>query len=183
MSHSFPHLTLTTSTTSPFTLLIHFSYLSGGLTFTNKLCESRPIYTLRWSTAEWRLKTNPISRRLLKWCASHFLSWAMMRKEGEIRDKHRQNKNNHNKHANVGQHTWPCTRKTRSKNIRQNRRHNTGKTTGKNDEVNTGEQQTASSQINQKPKATKRITTTTKGPNNKLTTTTKQQNKREHTTK
>ena len=43
------------------THFIHFSYLSDDLTLTNKHCESQPIYTLRWSSAEWRSNTNPIS--------------------------------------------------------------------------------------------------------------------------
>ena len=44
------------------THFIHFSYLSDRLT--NKPCDLRPIYTLRCSTAEWRINTNPISHRL-----------------------------------------------------------------------------------------------------------------------
>ena len=40
-----------------------FSCLSDGLTFLNKPYESRPICNLRWSTAEWRINTNPISHR------------------------------------------------------------------------------------------------------------------------
>ena len=43
---------------------IHFFYLSGGLTFTNKPHDSRPTHTMRCSTAEWRISTNPISHRL-----------------------------------------------------------------------------------------------------------------------
>ena len=43
------------------THFIHLSYLSDGLSFTNKPCDSRPTYTLRCSTAEWRINTNPIS--------------------------------------------------------------------------------------------------------------------------
>ena len=42
MSHSLPHLTLTTSTSSLSPFFIHFFYLSDGLTFTNKHCESQP---------------------------------------------------------------------------------------------------------------------------------------------
>ena len=58
--HSLPHLTLTTSTSS-LTHFIHFSYLSDGATFADKPYDSRPIYTLRCSTAEWRINRNPIS--------------------------------------------------------------------------------------------------------------------------
>ena len=39
----------------------HFSYLSDGLTFVHEPYDSRPIFTLRCSTAEWRINTNPIS--------------------------------------------------------------------------------------------------------------------------
>ena len=46
------------------TLFLHISYLSDGLTLTNKYYESQPMYTLRWSTAGWRANTNPISHRL-----------------------------------------------------------------------------------------------------------------------
>ena len=46
------------------THFIHFSYLSGGLTFAHKYCDSRPIDTLQCSTAEWRINTNPISHKL-----------------------------------------------------------------------------------------------------------------------
>ena len=43
------------------THFIHFSYLSDGLTFAHKPCDSRPMETLRCSTAEWRINTHPIS--------------------------------------------------------------------------------------------------------------------------
>ena len=43
---------------------IHVSYLSDGVTFAHKPYDSRPIFTLRCSTAEWRINTNPISHRL-----------------------------------------------------------------------------------------------------------------------
>ena len=46
------------------THFIRFSYLSHGLTFTNKPYDSQPIHTMRCSTAEWRINTNPISYRL-----------------------------------------------------------------------------------------------------------------------
>ena len=46
------------------THFIHFSYLSDGLTFAHRPCDSRPLYTLRCSTAEWRINTNPVSHRL-----------------------------------------------------------------------------------------------------------------------
>ena len=46
------------------TCFIHFSYLPDGLTFTTKPHDSQPIYTLRWSTGEWRINTNPISHSL-----------------------------------------------------------------------------------------------------------------------
>ena len=56
---------LDTDNEHKFTLthFIHSSYLSDGLTFTNKPYDSQPISTLRWSTAEWRINTNPISHR------------------------------------------------------------------------------------------------------------------------
>ena len=60
---SLPHMTLTASTSS-LTHFIHLSYLSVGVSFTNKPYDSRLIYTLRCSTAEWRINTNPISYRL-----------------------------------------------------------------------------------------------------------------------
>ena len=44
------------------TRLICFSYLSDGLTSTHKIFDPRPIFTLRCSTAEWRINTNPVSR-------------------------------------------------------------------------------------------------------------------------
>ena len=46
------------------THFIHFSCLSDGLTLTNKPYDSQPKNTLRCSTAEWRINTNPISHRL-----------------------------------------------------------------------------------------------------------------------
>ena len=46
------------------THFIHFSYLNDGLTFAHKLDDPRPTCTLRCSTAEWRINTNPISHRL-----------------------------------------------------------------------------------------------------------------------
>ena len=64
MSRPLPHLTLTTSTSSlspisstspifPTVSLVH-----------TKPSDSRPMHTLRCSTAEWRINTNPISHRL-----------------------------------------------------------------------------------------------------------------------
>ena len=49
------------------TYLIYFSYLSDSLTDTHKIYGSRPGYTLRCSTAELRIKTNPISHIFLIW--------------------------------------------------------------------------------------------------------------------
>ena len=43
------------------TLFIHFSYLSDGLIFAHWPYDSRPLCTLRCSTAEWRICTNPVS--------------------------------------------------------------------------------------------------------------------------
>ena len=60
MSHSLLHLTLTTSTSS-LTRFVNFSYLSDSLTNTHKIYGPRTIFTLRSSTAEWRINTNPIS--------------------------------------------------------------------------------------------------------------------------
>ena len=40
------------------THFIHFSYLADGLTFAHKPYDSRPLYTLRCPTAEWRTNTN-----------------------------------------------------------------------------------------------------------------------------
>ena len=51
MSHSMPHLTLTTSTNS--------------LSNTHKTFGTRSLFTLRCSTAEWRINTNPISDKSL----------------------------------------------------------------------------------------------------------------------
>ena len=42
------------------THFIHLSNLSDGVSFTNKPYDSRPICTLRWPTAEWRINTNQI---------------------------------------------------------------------------------------------------------------------------
>ena len=46
------------------THLIYSSYLSDSLTSTHKIYDPWPMYTLRCSTAEWRINTNPISHRL-----------------------------------------------------------------------------------------------------------------------
>ena len=46
------------------THLIYFSYLFDSLTDTHKIYGPRPKYTLRCSTAEWRINTNPISHRM-----------------------------------------------------------------------------------------------------------------------
>ena len=45
------------------THFIHFSNPSDGLIFAHKPCDSRPSYTLRCSTAEWRINTNPSSHK------------------------------------------------------------------------------------------------------------------------
>ena len=45
------------------THFIHFSYLSDGLTLADRPCDSRPLYTLRCSTAEWRINRNPVSHK------------------------------------------------------------------------------------------------------------------------
>ena len=42
------------------THLIYFSYLSDSLTSTNKIYDSRPIFTVRCSTAEWRITTSAL---------------------------------------------------------------------------------------------------------------------------
>ena len=44
-------------------------WLRSGRRFGNEVYGSRPIHTLRWSTAEWRINTNPISHRL--WAQDH----------------------------------------------------------------------------------------------------------------
>ena len=62
------------------TQFIHLSYLSDGLTFAQKPYDSRPIYTLRCSTAEWRNNTKPICRKL----------WAQVGWEQSLR--HRSNR-------------------------------------------------------------------------------------------
>ena len=66
MSLSLPHLTLTTSTsslspTSPFFPSTRFGTRSHN---THKTFGTRSIFSLRSSTAEWRINTNPISHRL-----------------------------------------------------------------------------------------------------------------------
>ena len=53
MSRSLPHLTLTTT---------HFTYLSDTFP-THTTFGTRTIFTLRISTAEWRINTNPISHK------------------------------------------------------------------------------------------------------------------------
>ena len=63
MSHSLPHLTLTTSTSSLSSNSSTSPILPDGLIFANKPYDRRPIYPLRYSTAEWRINTNPISHR------------------------------------------------------------------------------------------------------------------------
>ena len=58
----------------PLTHLIYFSFLSDSLTNTHKIYGPRPTFTLRCSTAEWRINTNPISQRLwaqIGWDQSH----------------------------------------------------------------------------------------------------------------
>ena len=47
------------------THFIHFSYLCDGLTFAHKPYDSRPLKTLRCSTAEWRINTNPTSHNYI----------------------------------------------------------------------------------------------------------------------
>ena len=49
--------------------LTHFSYLSDNHTNTHKTFGTRWLFTLRWSTAEWRINTNPTSHRV--WARSH----------------------------------------------------------------------------------------------------------------
>ena len=44
--------------------LTYFTYLSDCLTNTHKIFGTRSIFTLRCSTEEWRINTNPISHRL-----------------------------------------------------------------------------------------------------------------------
>ena len=51
------------------THFIHFSCLSDCLTFTKKPCDSQPLFSLRCSTAEWRINTNPTSHTLRIPCA------------------------------------------------------------------------------------------------------------------
>ena len=63
--HSLPHLRLTTSTSSLSPHLIYLSYLSDSLTLTHKPFGPRSILTVRCSTAEWRINTNPISHRFM----------------------------------------------------------------------------------------------------------------------
>ena len=46
------------------THLTFLSFLSNSLTYTYKIYDSRTIFTLRSSTAEWRINTNPISHKL-----------------------------------------------------------------------------------------------------------------------
>ena len=55
-----PHLTLTTGTSS---LSPTSPIIPDVLSLTNKHCESQTIFSLRWSTAEWRIITNLISHR------------------------------------------------------------------------------------------------------------------------
>ena len=43
--------------------LTYFTYLSDNLTNTHKIFCARSIFTLRSSTAEWRINTNPISHK------------------------------------------------------------------------------------------------------------------------
>ena len=56
MSHTLPHLTLTTSTSS---LSPNPTYLPDNLTNTHKTFGTRFIFTLRCSTAKWRINMNP----------------------------------------------------------------------------------------------------------------------------
>ena len=64
MFHSLQHLTLTTSTSSLSPVSSISPTFSDSLTDTHKIYGSRPRYTLRCSTAELRINTNPISQRL-----------------------------------------------------------------------------------------------------------------------
>ena len=57
MSRSLPRMTLTTSTSS----LSSASPIFPTVTTTRKSFGTRSIFTLRCSTAEWRINTNPIS--------------------------------------------------------------------------------------------------------------------------
>ena len=61
MSHSLPHLTLTTNTSSLSPMSPTSSFFSTVSPFTNKPYDSRPTKTLRCSTAEWQINTHPIS--------------------------------------------------------------------------------------------------------------------------
>ena len=51
----------TSLSTCSLTHFIHFPYLSDCLTFAHRPFDSRPLFTLRCSTAECRTNTNPIS--------------------------------------------------------------------------------------------------------------------------
>ena len=62
MSPSLPHLTLTTSTSS-LSPISSTSPIFPTVSPAHKTYDSRPRFTLRCSTAEWRINTNPISHR------------------------------------------------------------------------------------------------------------------------
>ena len=63
MSCSLPHLTLTTSTSS-LSPVSSTSPIFPKVSPAHKIYDPRPIFTLRCSTAEWRINTNTISHRL-----------------------------------------------------------------------------------------------------------------------
>ena len=79
MSHSLPHLTLTTTTSSLSPISSTSPIFPTVSSFAHKLCGPRPIFTLRCSTAEWRNNTNPISHRF--WMSIFIVSQSAKRVE------------------------------------------------------------------------------------------------------
>ena len=71
MSPSLPHLTLTTSTSS-LSPISSTSPIFPTVSPAHKTYDSRPRFTLRCSTAEWRINTNPTSHRF--WAPSRLRS-------------------------------------------------------------------------------------------------------------
>ena len=64
MSHSFATPDADHKHRFSLTHLIYFSCLSDSLTFKKTPFDSQPIFSLRWSMAEWRINTIAIYHRL-----------------------------------------------------------------------------------------------------------------------
>ena len=84
MSHSLPHMTLTTNTIS-LSPISSTSPIFPTVSPSHKIYDPRPIFTLRCSTAEWRINANPIShsfRSLMRADTRALTRTSLMRRGG-----------------------------------------------------------------------------------------------------